>query len=70
MGNSIRRYGVWIGIALVGAICWVGVFALGVWLGLQVLEIAVRALLSTRGPVLGVGAWVVYAVLRRRLRRW
>src|ERR671917_170731 len=27
MGNSIRRYGVWVGIALVGAICW-GVLAL------------------------------------------
>src|SRR4028119_1915299 len=27
MGNSIRRYGVWISIALIGAICW-GVLAL------------------------------------------
>ncbi len=27
MGNSIRRYGVWLGVALVGAICW-GVLAL------------------------------------------
>ena len=27
MGNSIRRYGIWLGIALVGAICW-GVLAL------------------------------------------
>ena len=27
MGSSIRRYGVWVGIALVGAICW-GVLAL------------------------------------------
>src|SRR4028118_607953 len=27
MGSSIRRYGVWIGIALVGAVCW-GVLAL------------------------------------------
>ena len=27
MGNSIRRYGVWVGIALVGAVCW-GVLAL------------------------------------------
>src|ERR671917_1394009 len=27
MGNSIRRYGVWVGIALLGAICW-GVLAL------------------------------------------
>src|SRR3712207_7553600 len=27
MGNSIRRYGVWVVIALVGAVCW-GVLAL------------------------------------------
>ncbi|QIN81669.1 carbon starvation protein A [Rubrobacter tropicus] len=27
MGNSIRRYGIWLGIALVGAVCW-GVLAL------------------------------------------
>ncbi len=27
MGSSIRRYGVWVGVALVGAICW-GVLAL------------------------------------------
>jgi carbon starvation protein len=27
MGNSLRRYGVWVVVALVGAVCW-GVLAL------------------------------------------
>jgi carbon starvation protein len=27
MGNSLRRYGVWVAVALVGAVCW-GVLAL------------------------------------------
>jgi len=27
MGNSLRRYGIWVGIAIIGAVCW-GVLAL------------------------------------------